>query len=413
MGVTDHTPGNPEEPDEFLNGMGMMKILLLAPSPFFQLRGTPIAVRLLTKVLTAEGHEVHILTYHEGEQVQFPNLTISRIPALPGIKNIKPGPSWKKIVSDLVLFVKLLKMVHRNRFDVIHAVEESVFMALVIKRIFGIPFIYDLDSLLSQQLSEKYKALRFLKPVLELFEKKAVKGSLGAVTVCKFLEESVLKCDAHKLVVRLEDITLLPEISAEEDQAENRMMVEPAVMYIGNLERYQGIDLLLEGFQMAIRKIPEAKLVIIGGSEPDITRYRKRAQDLGIGDKTRFLGPKPIDQMRFWFDQAQILVSPRIQGQNTPMKIYSYLDSGKPVLATDLPTHTQVLDKEIAFLVSPAPEAMAEGMVTLLKDSRLRKNLACSAKERVKQEYCFEAYQRKLIDFYSKIESRVMGRHEA
>ena len=389
-----------------------MKILLLAPSPFFQLRGTPIAVRLLTKVLSAEGHDVHILTYHEGEPVDFPNVTISRIPALPGIKNIKPGPSWKKIVSDLAMFVKLLTMVHRNRFDLIHAVEESVFMALVIKKISGIPFVYDLDSLLSQQLSEKYKALRVLKPVLEFFEKKALKGSLGAVTVCKSLEESVLKCDVHKLVVRLEDITLLPEKSAEEDPAENRMMDEPVAMYIGNLERYQGIDLLLEAFQMAVRQIPEARLVIIGGSEPDITHYRKRAQDLEIEENTRFLGPKPIDQMRSWFNQAQILVSPRIQGQNTPMKIYSYLDSGKPVLATDLPTHTQVLDNQIAFLASPTAEAMAKGMVTLFKDSHLRDNLAGLARERVQEEYCFEAYQKKLINFYSKIESSVLGSHE-
>ena len=137
--------------------MDVMNILLLAPSPFFQLRGTPIAVRLLTKVLTAEGHKVHILTYHEGEPVDFPNLTISRIPRLPGIKDIKPGPSWKKIVSDLALFVMLLKMVKGNRFDVIHAVEESVFMALVVKKIYGIPFIYDLDSSLSNSFRKNIR----------------------------------------------------------------------------------------------------------------------------------------------------------------------------------------------------------------------------------------------------------------
>lgn len=384
-----------------------MKILLLAPSPFFQLRGTPIAVKLLTQVLSAQGHKVHILTYHEGETVEFPNLTISRTPALPGIKNIKPGPSWKKIISDLAMFIKLLKMIRKNRFDIIHAVEESVFMALAIKKIYGIPFIYDLDSSLSQQLSEKYQALRFLKPVLEIFEKSAIRGSLGTVTVCKSLEDKVVKCDPHKLVVRLEDITLLPERSGQEIRLENQEMNEPVVMYMGNLESYQGIDLLLEGFQVAAQKIPEAKLVIIGGIDPDIRRYRKKAEELKIGPKTLFLGPKPIDQMRSFFDQAQILVSPRIQGQNTPMKIYSYLDSGKAVLATDLPTHTQVLDNRIALLVSPTPDALAEGMVTLLKDSRFREDLARGAKQRVQQEYCFEAFQKKLVHFYSLIESKL------
>jgi glycosyltransferase involved in cell wall biosynthesis len=407
LGITDHPPGNPEGLKGFLKRIDEMKILLLAPSPFFQLRGTPIAVRLLTKVLTEAGHQVHILNYHEGETVEFPNLTISRIPALPGIKNIKPGPSWKKIVSDLAMFVKLLKMMRKNRFDILHAVEESVFMALVIKKIYGIPFVYDLDSSLSQQLSEKYKTLRFLKPILEFFEKMAIRGSLGTITVCKALEDNVVKWDPEKLVVRLEDITLLPERSGQGSQFENQEINEPVVMYIGNLESYQGIDLLLESFQIAAHKIPEARLVIIGGADPDIRRYRKKAEELEVGDKTRFLGPKPIDQMRSFFDQAQILVSPRIQGQNTPMKIYSYLDSGKALLATNLPTHTQVLDNQIALLVSPTPEAMAQGMVTLMQDSGLRDTLACQAKGRVQQEYCFEAFQKKLIIFYSIIASKM------
>jgi glycosyltransferase involved in cell wall biosynthesis len=385
-----------------------MKILLLAPSPFFQLRGTPIAVKLLTQVLTAQGHKVHILTYHEGEPVEFPNLTISRIPALPGIKNIKPGPSWKKIISDLAMFIKLLKTIRQDRFDIIHAVEESAFMALVIKKIRGLPFIYDMDSSLSQQLSEKYKALRFLKPVLETFERAAIRGSLGTITVCRSLENTVLKWDPQKLAVRLEDITLLPEGAGPENRSEARAENEPVLMYIGNLEKYQGIDLLLEGFQIAVQKIPEAKLSIIGGSDADIRRYRNKAAELGIGDKTRFLGPKPLDQMRSLFDQALILVSPRIQGQNTPMKIYSYLDSGKAVLATDLPTHTQVLDDQIALLVSPTPEAMAQGMTRLFQDSGLRDTLSRQAKERVRQEYCFEAFQKKLIHFYSKIELKLL-----
>ena len=53
-----------------------------------------------------------------------------------------------------------------------------------------------------------------------------------------------------------------------------------------------------------------------------------------------------------------MLVSPRLKGLNTPMKIYSYLDSGSAVLATRLRTHTQVLDDGIAYLVEPEPVAL-------------------------------------------------------
>jgi glycosyltransferase involved in cell wall biosynthesis len=386
-----------------------MKILLLAPSPFFQLRGTPIAVRLLTQVLTGQGYEVHILTYHEGEEVRFPNCTITRIPPLPGIKNIKPGPSWKKIVADIVLFLKLLKLVRREHFDVIHAVEESAFMALMIKKWYRLPFVYDLDSSLSQQMAEKYPHLRFLKRGMEFFEKRTVRGSLGAVTVCRALEEMVFKWDPSKLTVRLEDITLLPESSGSQSDGENSVKGHGVVMYMGNLEKYQGIDLLLEGFRLASSQLPEARLVIIGGSDPDIARYRKMAQKLGLEGKTSFLGPKPLNEMRAHFEEAQILVSPRIKGRNTPMKIFSYLDSGKALLATDLPTHTQVLDQEIAFLVPATAEGIAEGIEKLLTDKDLRENLARRARERVRREYCFEAFQRKLLNFYAQIELKITG----
>ena len=63
-------------------------------------------------------------------------------------------------------------------------------------------------------------------------------------------------------------------------------------------------------------------------------------------------------------------MSPRLKGLNTPMKIYSYLDSGSAVLATRLRTHTQVLDDELAYLVEPEPAALGRGLAALLRDAR-------------------------------------------
>ena len=60
-----------------------MKILLIAPHPFFMERGTPIAVKLVLKVLTEAGHSIDLLTYHEGESIQLTNLRIYRIPNPP------------------------------------------------------------------------------------------------------------------------------------------------------------------------------------------------------------------------------------------------------------------------------------------------------------------------------------------
>src|SRR5688572_23225470 len=128
-----------------------MKVLLLAPEPFYEDRGTPIAVALILRGLSERGDQVDVVTYHQGTEVNYEHITVHRICKIPFIKNVRPGFSWKKIVCDLFLFAKTLQLVSGKRFDLIHAVEESVFMALALKWIYKIPYVYDMDSSLAQQ----------------------------------------------------------------------------------------------------------------------------------------------------------------------------------------------------------------------------------------------------------------------
>ena len=177
----------------------------------------------------------------------------------------------------------------------------------------------------------------------------------------------------------------------------------------GNLEHYQGIGLLLEGFRHALLRVPNAHLVIVGGLQEDIAHYSRRAVQLGISSRVHFLGQRPISDLDDLFRRADVLVSPRLKGLNTPMKIYSYLDSGTAVLATRLRTHTQVLDDRTAYLVEPDPEALGDGLAELLTDPVLRERLASQAKAYVQQEFTPEAAHRKLGSFYTMMESKASG----
>lgn len=385
-----------------------MNILLLAPHPFFQNRGTPIAVKLMSEALSAQGHRISILTYPGGEDVTIANCEIIRLPALPWTNNVKPGPSLKKIAYDLLMFFKARKLIQSHKFNLIHAVEESAFIAKHLKKRFGIPFIYDMDSFLPEQVIEKYDFFRFFLPLLRKIEKWMILDSFGVIPVCRAIEERVRKYDPSKLIQRLEDVSLLTaEPIGNIDRRQKIDIDGPVIMYIGNLEKYQGIDLLMESFKIVSEKLAEASLVIIGGSKKDIKNYKLFADRLDIGKKTLFLGPRPLSELSIYFEQADILASPRIKGQNTPMKIYSYLDSKKPVLATNLPAHTQVLDNKIAYLVEANPQSMSEGMMKLLKNKSLRERLSINAKKRVQQEYSIEAFERKISRYYRTIESKI------
>ena len=85
-----------------------MRILLLAPQPFYEDRGTPIAVALVLKVLSERGARVDVVTYHEGRDVDLAHVALHRIPRLPFVRGIRPGLSWKKLVCDVFVLLAAL-----------------------------------------------------------------------------------------------------------------------------------------------------------------------------------------------------------------------------------------------------------------------------------------------------------------
>jgi glycosyltransferase involved in cell wall biosynthesis len=394
-----------------------VKILVLAPHPFFQARGTPLAVKTVLEFLSGRGHQVDVLTFHEGEDVAIPNCRIHRIARPWWVRNVRPGFSTKKVICDVFMFAKCLRMMRGTQYDLIHAVEEGAFIAAAMRGINGTPYVYDMDSSLAEQLVETYPMLQFAFSTLRRFEALAVRQSLGVLTVCAALEDVAQGHAPGKTIGRVEDTTLLPPAGTHSSNGQPAdplasLGVKPesqVAMYVGNLERYQGIDLLLDGFQHTLARVPTAHLVIVGGLKEDVNRYRGQANRLGIGEQVHFLGPRPISALAALLRRADVLVSPRLKGLNTPMKIYSYLDSGTAVLATRLRTHTQVLDDRTAYLVAPEPHALGEGIARLLNDPGLRSRLASEAKAYVQQEFTPEAMQRKLDSFYSMMELKAAG----
>lgn len=183
----------------------------------------------------------------------------------------------------------------------------------------------------------------------------------------------------------------------------------PLLMYVGNLERYQGIDLLLDSFRLALTNVTDAQLVIIGGVTEHIKHYQQRSRQLGIEACVHFIGKRPVEDLAHYLAQADILVSPRIQGNNTPMKLYSYLDSGKALLATDLPTHTQVLNRQVAWLASPDADDFSRGMLHLIQNQDLREQLGIEARTLVAKQHTFEAFSDKLTDLYDWLQVQLLG----
>ncbi len=107
-------------------------------------------------------------------------------------------------------------------------------------------------------------------------------------------------------------------------------------------------------------RLPNAQFLFMGGEPAEIEALKRRAVE--GGGRCVFAGKRPPSELPAFLALADVLVSPRIQGENTPFKVYTYLASGKPLVATRIPTHTQLLDDSLAFLVEPTAEGLAAGI---------------------------------------------------
>ena len=126
---------------------------MIAPEPFFEPRGTPFSEFHRIRALTALGHQVDLVTYPFGEDVEMPGLRIFRCARPPFVRRVKIGPSLAKIPLDLQLMLTALRRALADRYDAIHSHEEGGLIGIVIAEAMRVPHLYDMHSSLPQQLT--------------------------------------------------------------------------------------------------------------------------------------------------------------------------------------------------------------------------------------------------------------------
>lgn len=178
------------------------------------------------------------------------------------------------------------------------------------------------------------------------------------------------------------------------------------ILYAGTFEPYQGLDLLVEASRAVIRARKNVRFVCAGGSESQIQRMKSLADQHGVAEYFIFPGTLPPDEVQSLFKISSMVISPRIAGTNTPLKIYSYLRSGVPILATRIRSHTQVLTDDVALLVDPHPESLGGGVLRLLENTELSNRLAQNALQLAETSYSRDSYQRKVAEVLSFLRAK-------
>ena len=395
-----------------------MRVLAVAPEPFFTPRGTPFSVYYRTLVASRLGASVDVLTYGEGEDIALTDVRTIRIPPMRFLGSVKIGPSLGKLARDLVMVVWTTAILVRRRYDIVHAHEEAIFWCLFLKPFFDFKLVYDMHSSLPQQLTNfEYTDSKLIVGVFRWLERYALRHSDAVVTICEALadhaESEMGESERHLLIENslFEEIRLagMQDRSAEDSAGEaipDLPAGRPLVLYAGTFEPYQGIDLLLQSFAIAVREVPAAYLLVVGGTEAQIRRYEKIAEGCGLTDDISLAQRVPSSVARSLLARAAVVTSPRVTGTNTPLKIYEILASGVPLVATDIPSHTQVLDDGVCFLAEPEPEPFARALVAALTDRERRERTISAARRLYEDEYSPAAYEEKMRRLFELLDPR-------
>jgi glycosyltransferase involved in cell wall biosynthesis len=330
--------------------------------------------------------------------VSMPGLRVFRSVRPPFVRDIGIGPSWRKVPLDLFVGVSTMRRALAGRYDAVHSHEEGSWFGVLIAAMLGVPHLYDMHSSLPQQLQNfAYSRSRVLTSVFKRLERFVIGRSRVVIVICPQLEAVVRDIDAVVPTVLIENAPGAAETATRGSGAAIRAQLNvepnaPLVLYTGTFEAYQGLDLLFASMQPVLRTMPAARLVLAGGRPEQIEEARRRAASLGISAALIFAGQRPAEEIPSFLDAADVLVSPRSLGTNTPLKIYQYLQSGKPIVATRLLTHTQVLDDDVAFLTDATPEGFGAGILTALSAPDEAQRVGARARQLAETKYSYDAY---------------------
>ena len=380
---------------------------MISPQPFFEPRGTPISVYQRLEALSALGHEIDLITYHVGKNIDLPNLKIHRVHGHKVIQHVRIGPSRAKILLDVQIFFRAIRMLIGKRYDVIHSHEEAAFFCMFLAWIFRTRHLYDMHSVLSNQLTNfSFGNNPIFVKIFEMLERMVLKTCHAVITVGPDLEQYVKSVGKNIRVVMIENIALhayqAPIQRDEVDELEkmHRLAGRLPIVYTGTYERYQGLDMALDSVERVREHYPNVLFIFVGAKVQQAQEWTEKAERKGLGGHTLFLDVVSPEYSMVYLACASVLISPRLDGTSTPLKIYSYLHAEKPIIATRITSHTQVLTDETALLVEPNHKAFAEGILKVLDDPELAERLGRNAHQLGQDKFGRQDYITKVNQIY-------------
>lgn len=385
-----------------------MKILFIAPTPFFADRGCHTQIYDEVTTLQKLGHEVIVCTYGLGRDVD--GVKTVRTINFPWYKKLSAGPSKTKILLLPCMFVTTFKTIRRFKPDIIHSsLHEGALIGWGCKLFFRKPkYVFDIQgSLTGESIQHKFiKKGSIIYKMLYVLEKFIVTRQFDIVfndnMEKEIIDFGVKKENYKKLRFGVNTDVFYPrEVNKELAQKCNIDLKRPRVLYMGLLEEYQGINVLMEAIEKAVRKVPDLLAIIIG--YPNVEKYKTIAKEKGLENNIVFLGKIDYKKVPDYLSLSPIAIAPKIAKTEGDGKLYNYLAMGMTTIAFERDVALEVMGEAGLYAKFNDADSLAEQIIRCAGDEALQKKYGLKARERAVNELSLMKYGKELERVYNNL----------
>ncbi len=386
-----------------------IKVLMIAPTPFFADRGCHVKILEEIRSLSKRGVVVKLVTYHIGRNIE--GLDIERIIKIPWYKKLEAGPSIHKYYLDLLLAAKSLKVSIRFKPDIIHAhLHEGVFAGKIVQFFIRKPLVADyqgsmigemLDHGFMKKNSFSYKFNKWLENTVNKWPQKIIFSSSQAKEF--FLNNFNIR--PEKVVSFIEG-TNTEQFHPGYDTGNLRKKLnlppgKQIVIYLGVLTRYQGIDILIESISSVVKRYEDVHFLIVGF--PNVDYYENMAKEFNVSDYVTFTGKVNHEDVPGYLNLADIGVSLKLSKTEANGKLFGYMAVGLPCVVFDTDTNREILGDTGIYAEYNSKESFIEKLVYLLENRDEAKRIGELARKRVLDQFTWDNTFSNFIQIYKDL----------
>ncbi len=389
-----------------------MKILVVAPTPFFSDRGCHIRIYQQMKALQQKGHEVLVVTYGTGNNVS--GVRTARIPKIVRRNAFFGQPLFQRVIFDVLMIWKVFFTRQIYRPDIIHCYLHSGFLIGYIASFFSArKIIFDCQGSLTQEMQEngwlkKSLSRRIISSVEKFIYRKARVITVSSDTIKREIQEQY-NADPRK-------ITVIPDCPPIDISTENKKnQISPTalreqlavpknkklIIYTGVLSKSAGIDIFLEAIKMLTLKRDDFFVLILG--YPDVERYEEAATKLNIQNDVRFLGRIDYFKLPDYLALSDIAVAPKISTTEAHGKIVNYLAAGLPVVCFHSVINEEIGGQYLLYAEHKTPTSLADALTYALQHSGELSQHKEERKKFIRDRYSWQTNASLIEKIYHKL----------